>query len=196
MPSEVIELDSDLVEYITSQLKPEDVSPNMLSLVRIAIIAHEHAFHFQGNSSKNTFLDYAGVAWDEVTEIRPSPVEPEEQWVLITHNKFLLNLENADAAIKYHAINFPLVTKEVLLHYVGEAWDAGERQRKVQNCDIEGSINNEYGVALNFACGIALFGKSKGLLPEEYKSTAKGNEGTQDGSKPETSPETSPAAVQ
>lgn len=191
MPIEVIELYTDLVEYITSQLKPEDISPNMLSLVRIAIIAHEHAFIFGRNSSKERFLCIIENAWNNASAMTPIVDEQEQQSEVVSRNALLLSLQEADAATRYHALHFPLVTKEAFLHYIDEAWEAGLRQRKVYRMEIEGSVNNEYGVALNFACNIALSGKNKGLLPEAYKSTAKGDEGTQDGSKPDTSPSTS-----
>lgn len=59
----IVHLDPSLEERLRSFLKPEDVSEPLLNLVRAALAAHEHAFHFP-NLPKEAFLHYMGVAWE------------------------------------------------------------------------------------------------------------------------------------
>ena len=59
----VVNLDPSLEERLKGFLKPEDISEPLLNLVRGALAAHEHAFHFP-NVSKETFLSFVGEAWD------------------------------------------------------------------------------------------------------------------------------------
>lgn len=157
-------LDDDLTQSIKDHLHPEDITPNLLSLVRVAIIAHEHAFHFSRSTTKATFLRFVESALEDRTE--GEVITPTER----KDNSFLSNLLEMYGAVQYHTKNFPLVTKEAFLKFVGDAFDAGEHQRKVYNCEVEGSVNNEFGVALNFACDIALFGERRGLSPKEYQN--------------------------
>jgi hypothetical protein len=59
----VVHLDPSLEERLKGFLKPEDVSEPLLNLVRGALAAHEHAFHFPA-VSKEAFLAFMGEAWD------------------------------------------------------------------------------------------------------------------------------------
>lgn len=59
----VVHLDPSLEEHLKDFLKPEDVSQPLLNLVRGALVAHEHAFHFP-DVSKEAFLAFMGEAWD------------------------------------------------------------------------------------------------------------------------------------
>lgn len=164
MTLQTIVLDQELTACIVAHLKPEDVTPNLLSLVKVATITHEHAFHFLRSTTKAAFLRFVENAWED---------ESEDMGIInteITKNSLLQNLLKAHEAVQYHAKTFPLITKEAFLNFVSAAFDAGEHQHKVYMCEVEGSVNNEFGVVLNFACGIALFGEHKGLLPVEYRS--------------------------
>lgn len=165
MTSEIIVLGDDIIECIKDHIAPEEITTNLLSLVQIAVIAHEHAFHFSRSTTKITYLRFVESALGDRSE---SEASTNAQTV---ENPFSSSLSKAYRSAQYHARTFPLVTKEALLKFVGDAFDAGEHQRKVYNCEIEGSINNELGVALNFACGIALFGERNGLSPKEYRGT-------------------------
>ncbi len=158
-------LDAGILACINEHLRPEDVTPNLLSLVRMGIIAHEHAFYFGRKSLKKTFLSTVEDAWQSDQEGRPSEIIHRT-----TYSRLLSNLSDACTTARHHAVTFPLVIKDVFLAFVSDAWDAGNHQRRVYSCEVEGSVNNEFGVALNFACGIAIFGERKGLLPEEYKN--------------------------
>jgi len=102
-----VTLTPDLEQRMGKLMNAEDVTPARLNLVRGAIAAHEHAFHF------------------------------------------------------------PELTKEAFLKFMGVAWDAGEHQRKVFGMKVDGSFNNETGVALTFASYVALFGEREGLIPKE-----------------------------
>ncbi len=165
MSNEIIVLNDDLTQCIKDHLRPKDITPNLLSLVQVAIIAHEHAFHFSRSTTRATFLSFVESAWKDKSEGEVA-VEKREGY-----DSLFSNLLNAYEATQHHARTFPLVTKEAFLKFVGDAFDAGEHQRKVYNCEIEGSVNNELGVALNFACGIALSGERNGLSPREYQNT-------------------------
>lgn len=166
MSQEIIILNDKLVACIRDHLKPEEVTQNLLSLVRVAIIAHENAFHFSKNGTKNTYIGHVSSGWDEGT----SGDEPKTQLKFNTSSPFISNIISSFSGARHHALNFPLVTKASFLQFVSDAWDTGEHQRKIYNFEIEGSINNEFGVALNFACSIALFGERKGLAPKEYEN--------------------------
>jgi hypothetical protein len=85
--------------------------------------------------------------------LRPEEVTPE-----------LLNLVRAGLATHEHAFNLPHVTKESFLEYIGRAWDMGARQRRVVGMEVEGSVSNDVGITLNFACMVVLDGKRKGYV--------------------------------
>jgi len=57
------------------------------------------------------------------------------------------------------------VSKELLLDWLKEAWDAGMHQQRVYSMQVEGGVMNEYGRVTIFGAELAMFGKSKGLLP-------------------------------
>jgi hypothetical protein len=163
---EIVDLDDEVIACIRSHLKPEDVTENLLSLVQVAVTAHENAFHFSRNVTSRRFMMFIEASFDEA---RTSGVTTSQGEVSIA-NHLLSNLMSAHNAVTYHSANFPLITKESFLKFVGKAWDTGENQRKIYDFEIEGSVNNEFGVALNFACDIALFGERNGLMPAEYKN--------------------------
>ncbi len=57
------------------------------------------------------------------------------------------------------------VTKEKLLNWLGEAWDAGVYQQRVYSMEVEGCILNQYGIVAFFGADLALFGSRQGLIP-------------------------------
>lgn len=59
----IVHLDPSLEKRLKEFLRPEDVSEPLLNLVRGALAAHEHAFHFP-NVTKEAFIAFMGEAWD------------------------------------------------------------------------------------------------------------------------------------
>jgi|GEM_PF-4647914 len=76
----------------------------------------------------------------------------------------LLNLVRGAIAAHEQAFHFPNLTKEAFLTFMTQAWDTGKHQRKVYAMKIEGNVNNEIGVALNFAACIAISGRKDGII--------------------------------
>ena len=104
--SRVIIFDKALESRVRDCLDPDEMTPELLNLLRVMIPIHEHAFHGGGG-----------------------------------------------------------MTKGKLLALASEAWDTGLHQRRVSHMEVEGMINNAYGVVLNFACYLAMHGESEGYLP-------------------------------
>lgn len=61
--SEVIHLDPSLEKRLLSSLQPEDKTESLFNLVRAALAAHEHAFHFP-HVTKEDFLSFMDQAWE------------------------------------------------------------------------------------------------------------------------------------
>ncbi|MDO8600407.1 MAG: hypothetical protein Q7R73_02175 [bacterium] len=67
----------------------------------------------------------------------------------------------------FHALTVQrrIIEKEKMLAWLKEAWDAGVYQQRVYAMEVEGGAMNEYGIVTNFGAALAMFGVSKGLLP-------------------------------
>jgi hypothetical protein len=76
----------------------------------------------------------------------------------------LMNLLRAGFAAHEVAFHFPGVTKEDFLAFVGNCWESGLNQKKVQACEVEGMVYGDAGLALNLSSHIALFGEREGIL--------------------------------
>ena len=57
-----------------------------------------------------------------------------------------------------------------LSRWIENAWNVGVSQRRVNDMELEGSINNSNGIAMNFATSVCLYGSS-----EEWRLIPKGN---------------------
>ncbi len=147
----------------------KEATPEFLSLVRVAIAAHECAFQkyvFPGEDkplTKERYLKEVGEVWDATEDIT-TLIKPS---VKFRSNTPLI--DSAFATLK-HASQKYGITKEKYLEWVNEAWDAGIHQRKIYNMEIEGCINNSMGVALNFGASLALWGRGKGYIKSQNES--------------------------
>lgn len=67
----------------------------------------------------------------------------------------------------FHALTVQrrIIEKEKMLAWLKEAWDAGVYQQRVYAMEVEDGAMNEYGIVTNFGAALAMFGVSKGLLP-------------------------------
>jgi len=75
-----------------------------------------------------------------------------------------INLVSIAAAIHEHAFENFNITKENFLKWVEMAWDTGKHQRKVYDMEVEGSVMNEWGVAINFGAYLHFHGKREGYI--------------------------------
>ena len=82
----------------------------------------------------------------------------------------VFNIVRAATAAHEHAFHVPDASKEIFLEFMSMAWDRGTHQRRVSNMEVEGGIDNELGVTMNFAANLALYDQWKGLIPQEQSS--------------------------
>ena len=82
----------------------------------------------------------------------------------------LLSLVRAAVATHEHAFGRFGISREKYLEWMGKAWDAGEYQRRVYDCEIEGSVNNWVGVALGFGNSLSFWGEETGYVTKSNRS--------------------------
>ena len=75
-----------------------------------------------------------------------------------------LNLIRAGIAAHEHSFAEYGITKEKYIEWISQAWNAGTHQKKVYNMEVEGGVNNEWGVAMNFGGYLSLFGQREGYV--------------------------------
>ena len=56
-----------------------------------------------------------------------------------------------------------LVDAERTKKWIAKAWEAGRHQRLVHDMEVEGSVNNEIGIIMNFGAYLSLFGVKEGF---------------------------------
>ena len=158
---DIIHLNGNLEARLRTHMDAADVTPELINLVRAAIAAHEHAFHWAENL-KEALLAPVERAWD--AGAAKTGFSMAQGFASVSGYACALNLARGVAAAHAQAFFWPGMSKDAFMQFVSRAWDAGRYQRQVNAMEIEGSINNELGVALNFACHLALFGRREGLL--------------------------------
>lgn len=159
-----IVVNKSVEERLRAHMRAEDVTPAMLTLVRVGVAVHEHAFHYPA-FPKEAVAEIATDGFDAGLAYRAKVPA-----VLRERKAAIAELLAASANIRrvfgfaYMCAATGMSSREAFIAFVSDAWDAGAHQHRVNECLVEGSLNNELGVALNFACHLAMQGKSKGLI--------------------------------
>ncbi len=150
--------------WVRANMREQDVTPAVLTLVRAAVAVHEHAFHHP-DVSKDAVVEVAVDGFDcgEAYRAKSLALLKDRKAAI----KDLLTSANLRRAFGYsymHAANAMDPSRDAFVAFVGDAWDAGARQYAINEGTLEGGLNNEYGVAMIFACHLAMWGKQKGLI--------------------------------
>lgn len=105
---------------------------------------------------------------DDVLKLTEELEETVSQYLGEECSQQMLNLLRAGIAAHEVAFHFPEVEKEDLLAFLGNCWEGGVEQRKIQSLEKEGMVRGGLGVALSVSSYISVFGERKGILvPEE-----------------------------
>lgn len=165
----------DVVRYLDGYLKLEDKKhfDLMVDLVRAATIVHEFGFSCPADKRE----EMKSGLLETVEELTEERVHSDD--VLLEESGLgklsfygdsdrsptmedLATLCNLFYLLVYTSKK---ISKEKMLGWLRNAWDVGVYQRRVYDGEIEGNINNELGVVLNFGATLALgWGAAKGLI--------------------------------
>ncbi len=149
---------------VRANMREQDVTPAVLTLVRAAVAVHEHAFHHP-EVSKKMVLGVAVDGFDGGVAYRAKSLALlKDRKVALRDVLTSANLRRAFGYSYMHAATATDPSRDAFVAFVGDAWDAGAHQYAVNEGTVEGSLNNEYGVAMIFACHLAMWGKQKGLV--------------------------------
>jgi len=161
--------------HLLDFLMPEDKKHFDLitDLSWAATIVFEFGFQCPKNKqeeSKKKLLDLVQRLGEARTKVKV-PVKMEEynyKFVFPNEGRKPTNEDIAIACDLFHklAVQEKKISKEKMLEWLQEAWDFGTQQQLVYSMEIEGGIMNEYGVVTSFGADLAMFGSSKGFLPE------------------------------
>ena len=141
-----------------------DVTPAVLTLVRAAVAVHEHAFHYP-TIPKETVVEIATDGFDAAVAYGnniPAVLKQRKEALAM-----MLESPNARRAFGFsymHAATTNVLSRDGFAAFIADAWESGAHQRAVNEGSAEVGLNKENGVALGFACHLALQGRRKGLI--------------------------------
>lgn len=168
-------VDEYLKEFLTSedQTRLAQYLDLITDLSWMGSIVLEYGFQCPENTrkeAKKRFFEVVQKLSDARSESKALPVDVNQYFNQPTYmgGKSLTFDDFAIVCDLFHKLveEDKKVTKDKLLPWLEEAWDAGVHQQRVYSMEIEGGIMNEYGIVTAFGAELVMFGDRKGLVPE------------------------------
>lgn len=166
----------EIVAILRQNLDEKDWPQEIVELTLLGILVHECAFVGWAKSVRE---DLAQPIQEMIVGEEPchhswhvfkiDPASPQYRALqlqvltcVVAVDSPHFTLDRDDLGIMFDlGSSLSAVDRARTLEWVKHAWETGLHQRRVHDMEVEGGINNEIGIVMNFAAYLSIFGEKK-----------------------------------